>query len=154
VAPHFDITGIRLSAVDGLFLKATIGTRGPVLPESDSAIIGTSYRICLNTTKPVDACSGSSSADVVWTVVGATMRGARGAPRTPRYTPSAAGLQPDVVVKGTSIAVQGMLPAEDRDAKEIFVSASAESSRAPGSSAGQGPPAMSGRATTTVADQT
>ncbi len=153
VEPNFDITGVGLTAVDGLFLKATVTTRGAVLPESDSAIIGTSYRICLSTTEPSGACSPHSGADVVWTVVGAPMRGARGAPHTARYIAFGAGLQPDVEVKGNSISVRGMLPAEYRDAKQLFVSASAESPRAPGSSAGQGPPAVSGRATTTVVDQ-
>jgi hypothetical protein len=152
-APNFDMTGITLTAVDGLFLKATIGTRGPVLPEGDSAIVGTSYRICLSTTKPAGACSANSDGGVVWTIVGGSMRGARGAPRTPRYIAFGAGLQPNVMVKGNSISVQGTLPAEYRDAKEIFVSASVESPGAPGTSAGQGPPAMAGRATTTV-DQT
>lgn len=154
VAPNFDITGVRLTAVDGLFLKATVATRGAVLPEGDSAIIGTSYRVCLSTTKPAGACSGDSGADVVWTVAGATARRARGAPRTPRYLAFGAGLRPGVVVKGNSISVQGMLPAEYSDAKEIFVSASAESLRAHGSSVGQGPPAMSGRGVTTVLDET
>jgi hypothetical protein len=153
VEPNFDMTGVRLTAVDGLFLKATVTTRGAVLPESDSAIVGTSYRICLSTAKPAGACSGEPGADIVWTIAGATMRGAPGAPRTPRYIAFGAGLQPDVTVKGNSISVQGMLPAEYHDAREIFVSASAESHRASGSSAGQGPPAMSGRATTTVVDQ-
>ena len=56
VAPNFDLTGIRLTAVDGLFLKTTVATRGAILPEGDSAIVGTSYRICLSTTKPAGAC--------------------------------------------------------------------------------------------------
>lgn len=153
IAPNFDMTGIRLTAVDGLFLKAAIDTRGPVLLEGDSAIVGTSYRICLSTTKPAGACSANSDGGVVWAILGGSTRGARGAPRTPRYIAFGAGLQPNVTVKGNSISVQGTLPAAYRNAKEIFVSASAESPSAPGSSAGQGPPAMSGRATTMV-DQT
>ena len=154
VAPNLDITSVGLTAVDGLFLKATIGTRGAVLPESDSGIVGISYRVCLSTTKPTATCSADADAGAVWTIMGATMRGGRGAPRTPRYVAFGAGVQPTVTVNGKSISVQGTLPAKYRDARELYVSAAVESPGASRSTAGQGPPAMAGQEAPTTVDQT
>ena len=41
VAPHLNIRNVKLTSVDGLFLKATIETRGPVLPANDPGVAGT-----------------------------------------------------------------------------------------------------------------
>lgn len=153
-AAHLDITDVRLTAVDGLFLKATIHTRGPVIPEGDSTLVGLGYRICVSTSRPAGTCSSDADADAVWTIAGASMRRGRGAPRTPRYVAFGAGVRPTVTVKGNSISVQGTLPAEYRDAKEIYVYAATESPGAARTSVGQGPPAMSGRAAPVTVDET
>lgn len=154
VDPNLDISSVELTAVDGIFLKTTIDTRGPVLPESDSSILGISYRVCLSTTKPAGECSADSDAGVVWTILGARTRGARGAPRTPRYVAFGAGLQPTVTVDGKSISVEGTLPADYRGAKQLWVSAAAERASAPSSTVGQGPPAAADRAAPATVDQT
>jgi hypothetical protein len=60
--PHLDIKSVKLAAVDGLFLKAVIETRGPVLPENDPAISSIGYRICLNARKPSGDCTASAQA--------------------------------------------------------------------------------------------
>src|SRR5256885_4029708 len=57
LAPNLDITSVKLSAVDGFVLKATIGTRGAVPPDGDSAIVGVSYRVCLSSTRPAGDCA-------------------------------------------------------------------------------------------------
>ena len=154
VAPNLDITSVELTAVDGLFLKATIGTRGPVLPATDSGIVGISYRVCLSATKPAGECSADANAGTMWTILGARMRGGRGAPRTPRYVALGAGVQPTVTVDGNSISVQGTLPTEYRGARQLFVSAAVESAGASAPRAGQGPPPVPGRRSSATVDRT
>jgi hypothetical protein len=109
LAPNLDITSLRLDARDGLFLKATVVTRGPVLPEG-------TYRVCLGTTKPVGACTQSSSASTVWTI----------AARRESYVAFGAGVLPAVKVEGNSISVEGTLPAAHHEGEHLFVSAAVE----------------------------
>ncbi|HET7550098.1 MAG TPA: hypothetical protein VFK04_02335 [Gemmatimonadaceae bacterium] len=153
VAPNLDVTSVKLSAVDGVFLKATIGTRGTVLPESDSGIAGISYRVCLSATKPDGECSADASSGAVWTIMGTRSRGGRRAPRSYRYAAFGAGVQPTVEVDGRSISVKGTLPAELRGARQLFVSTSVQSPGAP-AGIGQGPPAPSERAAPITVDHT
>src|SRR5579864_80850 len=42
---HLDIQNVKVAVVDGLFLKVTFETRGPVLPEGDTGIAGITYRV-------------------------------------------------------------------------------------------------------------
>ena len=147
-----DITGVRLSAVDGVFLKATLTTRGAVLPDGDAGITGTSYRVCLSASKPAADCSSASDASVVWTVVGAPARG-RGASRAPRYIAFGSGVRPAITVSGRSISVEGTLPDELRGTGQLWLSASAEHA-APQRSAGQGPPPSAGADASTTGDHT
>ena len=86
VAPHLNIKSVKLAAVDGLFLKATIETRGPVLPESDPAMAGIAYRVCLDAKKPAGDCTQNAHADAIWTIQAAAERGGRGGGGGPRYT--------------------------------------------------------------------
>src|SRR3989442_8271331 len=44
VAPHLDLKNVRVSVIDGLFLKVTFETRGPVLPEGDPGLAGMTHR--------------------------------------------------------------------------------------------------------------
>ena len=60
MAPHLNIKSVKVSAVDGLFLKVTIETRGPVLAGSDPAIMGLTYRVCLDKAKPAADCTQGS----------------------------------------------------------------------------------------------
>ena len=154
VAPNLDITSVGLTAVDGLFLKATIGTRGAVLPESDSSIAGISYRVCLSTTRPEGTCSGDADADAVWTIMGTRARGGRRAPRSYRYVAFGAGVQPVVTVEGSSISVQGTLPVEYRGAKQLYVSVAVESPDESRATVGQGPLSTGERAEPAAVDQT
>src|SRR5256885_13188870 len=109
LAPNLDITSVKLSAVDGLVLKATIGTRGTVPPDGDSAIVGVSYRVCLSSTKPAGDCAGGTSGAAVWSVAGvAPRRGSGGGARYGAFRP---GGLPGGKGEGDSITVQGTLPA-------------------------------------------
>jgi hypothetical protein len=53
VAPHLDIRSLKVAVVDGLFLKVTFETRGPVLPEGDPGMAGLAYRVYFDTHKPL-----------------------------------------------------------------------------------------------------
>ena len=52
VAAHLDIQNLKLSVVDGLFLKVTFETAGPVLPEGDAGVSGIAYRVYFDAHKP------------------------------------------------------------------------------------------------------
>ena len=124
VAPNLDITRVRLTSTDGLFVRATIETRGAVLPNGDPAIDGVTYRIAFDSHN--SASNDLRKATAVWTVHGfADRRGGGGRP--PRYMVSGAGAGPDVTVQGNTISIQGVLPAPLAGATRIFVSADAES---------------------------
>ena len=45
---HLDATSVKVGAVDGLFLKVTLETRGPVLAEGDAGLAGVTYRIAFD----------------------------------------------------------------------------------------------------------
>jgi hypothetical protein len=146
VAPNLNIKSVKLTAVDGLFLKATIETYGPVLAESDPKIAGIGYRICFDEEKPVGECTQSSSGETVWTILGfAGGRGGGGGRfgGGPRYFATGQGGSPAVKVEGNTISVQGTLPAGFKSGDQIFVSASVQSpgsAQTPGSAQGPGAP--------------
>ena len=124
LAPNLDITSVKLSAVDGLVLKATIGTRGAVPPDGDSAIVGVSYRVCLSSTKPAGDCAAGTSGTAVWSIVGTPPRRASGGGS--RYVAFGPGVLPGVKVEGNSITVQGTLPAGYGGGPPVFASVAAQ----------------------------
>src|SRR5205823_2878409 len=107
--PHLDIRSVKLSAVDGLFLKASMELRGPVLPDGDPGIAAFVYRVCLNAKKPQADCTQGAGADAVWSIQGggAGGRGGRGAGAGVRYVASGAGVSSGVKIDGNTISVQG-----------------------------------------------
>jgi hypothetical protein len=124
VAPNLDLKKVTLSAIDGLFLKATIETRGAVLPEGDPGIAGVTYRIAFSRADvpPADL----SKATVVWTIRGVSGGRGGGAERgvvSPRYIASGAGAEPEVTVAGNTISLKGILPAELAGATRVSWSA-------------------------------
>ena len=52
VAPHLDLKNLKVTVVDGLFLKVTFETRGPVLLEGDSGLAGITYRVSFDRQQP------------------------------------------------------------------------------------------------------
>jgi hypothetical protein len=131
-APNLDIKSVKLAAVDGLFLKATIETRGPILPESDPGTVGIAYRICLDARKPAGDCTQKAHADAIWTIQGVTGgRGGRGGGAGPRYNASGTGVSPGVKIDGNTISMQGTLPAGYRAGDPIFVYAAVQTSATP-----------------------
>ena len=127
-AAHLDMQRVKLAAVDGLFLKATVEMRGPVLPEGDAGIAGIVYRVCLNARMPSGDCGQGTPADAVWTIQGGGMgRGGRGGGAL-RYVASGPGVRQAVKIEGNAISIEGTLPAGYKAGDRIFVSAAAQTS--------------------------
>jgi hypothetical protein len=126
-SPHLDITKVRLAAVDGVFLKAILETRGPVLQEKDPALAGVTYRICLDREKPTSCTEDNST---VWTILGGVGR-RRNGPGTPHYTAFGPALLQAVNVSGNTISVEGTLPAGYLPGDSVFLSAAAQTRGAP-----------------------
>jgi hypothetical protein len=129
VAAHLDIQNLKLSVVNGLFLKVTLETAGPVLSEGDSGLSGIAYRVYFDAHKPSANPADASGADAVWTIRGFAPRN-RGAASTPRYFAFGPGVSRRVRTGGNTISIQGILPPALRSATQIAVSADAS---APGS---------------------
>jgi hypothetical protein len=113
VAGHLDVKNVTLTAIDGVFVQATIETREATLPPDDPRANGVTYRIAFaRDAMPADLSRGT----VVWTIRGGPAgRGggpgrAGGPGGTTRYTAAGAGVQPQVTVSGNTISVRGLLP--------------------------------------------
>ena len=98
IAGHLDIRTIRLSAVDGLYLKVALEARGPLLAANDPQTSGIGYRIIF----------GSGKDPAAWTVRALT-RGGRGGGGA-RYVASGPGVSPAVTIEGSRMTFQGTLP--------------------------------------------
>ena len=125
---HLDLTNVRLSAVGGVYLKATFETRGPALAAGDAELSRLVYQLAFNRDKPAQLAPGGLNADLVWTIRGTAAggRGAgRGATTTTRYASSGPGISPAVTVKGNTISVQGILPPGFRTGDKLVASAAA-----------------------------
>jgi hypothetical protein len=129
VAPNLSIENLRLSAVDGLFLKVMIETRGPVAPANDPGSMGVMYRVCLNRVRPKEDCG--QDADVVWTLFGGRGRRRDRGTATARYFAFGPGVQPDVKVNGNSLTIEGTVPDGYKAGDQIFVSAAVQKLRTP-----------------------
>jgi hypothetical protein len=119
-AAHLDLKSVKLSAVDGLFLKATLQTRGAVPAAGDSATAGVTYRVCLDEKKET-ACTADSR--LAWTVQ--SFGGGRGG-GGPRYFASGFGVLPSAKVDGNTISVQGTLPVGFKAGDTVYVSAAVQ----------------------------
>ena len=124
VAGHLDVKSVSLTAIDGLFVKATIETRGAIAPATDPSAAGVTYRIAFNR----DATpSDLTRSPVLWTIrAGAT--GPAGPGRgAPQYIATGNGVQPEVSVSGNTISVKGILPIELSAVTRVNVAADAGS---------------------------
>ena len=113
---HLDVRNVKFSLVDGILLKVTFETRGPVPPESDAAAGGVGYRLFFN---PPQVAGGEAGHEtVVWTVRGFAPPG-----RPTRYVGFGPGVSRRVQVRGNTITIQGILPAALRGAGQVAVHA-------------------------------
>lgn len=113
-APNLDVQSVKLNALDGLFLKMTFATRGPVPPEGDAGLAGATYQVSL--------VPESGRPAAVWTIRGVAF-GGPGGRGAPRYIASGPGVLPAVTVAGNTISIRGTLPAEFHEADRISVAA-------------------------------
>jgi hypothetical protein len=128
VPVHLDVQNLKLSVVDGLFLKVTFETAGPVLPEGDPRLSGVAYHVYFDA-HPLTQPAVASHADAVWTIRGFAPRNRANAGAS-RYFAFGPGVSRRVKTSDNTISIQGILPAALRRATQIAVSANAS---APGS---------------------
>ena len=134
VAPHLDIKNVKLAAVDGLFLKVTLETRGPALPDGDAGLAGVTYRVYFDGHKPLAARSQDAHPDVVWTIRGGGRAGRGGAYR---YIASGTGVGRDVKVDGNTISAQGTVPEGLKAGQQVAVYADVTTGGSEGTTAMQ-----------------
>lgn len=130
VAPHLDFKSVKVSVVDGLFLKVTLETRGPVLPEGEASLAGLTYRVSFDSHKP----ALTANPDLVWTVRGFGPGGRGGGGRGgggARYLATGLGVSPSVKVNGNTLTLQGSLPTKYKAGDQIAIFADAQAPGAP-----------------------
>ncbi len=127
VAAHLDIQNLKLSVVDGLFLKVTFETAGPVLPEGDAAVSGIAYRVYFNSHNPSSGSSEPAKAEAVWEIRGFAPRN-RANGSASRYFVSGPGVSRGAKTSGNTISIQGILPPSLHGATQIAVSADSSAS--------------------------
>lgn len=110
---------MKLTAVDGLLLKATIETRGPVLAESDPEMAGITYRVCLDRKSPSGDCTQDAHSDILWTILGRRSRRETGGGG--HYVAFGTGILPKVTVDGSTLSVEGTLPEGYKAGDQVFV---------------------------------
>ena len=124
-APNLDLQNVKLSVVDGLFLKVTLETSGAILPQGDAGVAGIAYHVKFSAPQNSSAgATGSSPATADWTIFGFAPRN-RANGGGSRYVAFGPGVSRRVTVSGNMISIQGMLPSALRGAPELSVSAEA-----------------------------
>ena len=118
LAAHLDVRNLKLSIVDGVLLKATFETRGPVLAEGDPAVDGVTYRVLFDAHQAGNTNTEAAHATLAWTVRGIAWRG-----RPSRYIAFGPGVSRRVKATGNTITVQGVLPTALRGIEQVSVSA-------------------------------
>ncbi|HUA16852.1 MAG TPA: hypothetical protein VMG31_16280 [Verrucomicrobiae bacterium] len=117
LAEHLDVRQVKVSVVDGVLLRVTFDTRGPVLKEGDAGIDGLTYRVLFDASGA--PASGEAAHPIAWTV-----RGVRWPPDRPsRYVAFGPGVSRRVKAVGNTILLQGIVPDGIRGAGEIVISA-------------------------------
>jgi hypothetical protein len=127
VAAHLDVQNLKLSVVDGLFLKVTFETAGPVLPEGDAGVSGIAYRVYFNSHNPSSGSSEPAKAEAVWAIRGFAPRN-RANGSASRYFVSGPGVSRGAKASGNTISIQGILPPALHGATQIVVSADSSAS--------------------------
>jgi hypothetical protein len=117
---NLNLRNVRLSVMDGLFLKVSFETAGAVLPQGDAGIGGISYHVHFAAKEP-SLSSAAPSATSDWTIFGFAPRVKAYGP--PRYVAFGRGLSRKVTFSGNTISMQGILPPALREAPQITVSA-------------------------------
>jgi len=123
---HLDIREVRVSAVDGLFLKIVVETRGPVLAAGDPDLAGIEYRIGLVAHQPTTPRSEDPHPDIAWTIRGLAPGSFGGrAGGGSRYAALGPGIVGGARTDGNTISVMGTLPAALQAGNPIAIYAEA-----------------------------
>lgn len=129
-AASLDIRRIAVSAVDSLYLKVALESRGPMLAATDPAIANLAYFVCLDRKEPTGGCRPGGHNDVLWSIRGFGGRTRGTFHMGPRYFAFGTGLAPGVNVSGNAISIQGTLPEGYKPGDAIYVSAAVQASDA------------------------
>jgi len=121
---NVNLADVKLSVVDGLFLKVIFETEGPVLPEGDPGLSGIVYRIYFDVPKPSLETPSAPQASAVWEIHGFAPRNG-GEGRTSRYFAFGPGVSRQVETSGNTISIQGVSPPALQGATQINVHAEA-----------------------------
>jgi hypothetical protein len=124
IPANLNIQDVKLAVVDGLFLKVTFDTAGPVLPEGDSGLSGIVYRVYFDGRKASVGPADAVHSHAVWTIRGFLPRG-RASGGISRYFAFGPGVSRVVKRSGNTISIQGIVPPVLRRAIEIGVAADA-----------------------------
>src|SRR5580704_15789799 len=117
VAANLDVRNLKLSVDDGIFLKVTLETRGPVLPEGDAAVEGITYRVLFDAHEPSSSSADSARRPTfVWIVQGFLPHH-----RPSRYMAFGPGVSRKVKATGNTITLQGVLPPVLRAVGQVAV---------------------------------
>lgn len=123
---HLDVRNLKLSVTEGVLLKITFETRGPVLPVGDPGLDGITYRVLFNAHGPLPASAAAAHPTFAWEVLGIAWHG-----HPSRYVALGPGVLRKVQATGNSITLQGILPASLHGSDRVAVYAEIS---APGSS--------------------
>src|SRR6185437_16419442 len=63
------VKSIKLSEVDGVYLKAQLETVAPVPAAGDPGAAGLAYHLCLSAKQTAGPCTNTSADAIVWTVM-------------------------------------------------------------------------------------
>ncbi len=96
IPAHLDLRSVKLTVTGGALLKASFETRGAVLPEGGTDLVGVTYRIVFG------------QPNTAWTLRGVAPSDEAG-PRS-RYMAAGPGVAQAVKVDGNTIVAQGILP--------------------------------------------
>ena len=101
-APNLDLRNLKISVIDGLLLKVTFETRGPVPPDGNPAVRGVAYRVFFDMYPSMSNDTAHPSQDLsslVWTIRGFERRG-----RLTRYVAFGPGVSRAVKTNGNTIS--------------------------------------------------
>jgi hypothetical protein len=123
---HLDIRDVKIAAVDGLFLKIVIETRGQALPAGDPALAGVEYKVGFEARPPLPARAEKARATATWTIrgVGPGGRGGRSGGGS-RYIATGPGVTGNPKVEGNTISLMGIFPADVLPGSSISISVEA-----------------------------
>jgi hypothetical protein len=113
---HLDVRNLKLAVVDGILLKVTFETRGPVLPEGDPAVEGSAYQISIDGHEPLPTTAEAARPMLEWTVQGVAWNH-----HPSRYVAFGPGVLRKVKVAGNTITLQGDLPTALRGVEHVAV---------------------------------